>query len=132
MHGLTGSLGLLAWALFAIRFAEWAATPERTYGFYRMEILAALAKRVCEFRISGPLQHACFPRVSVFGRSKSPQRHGVQEIAQRRFRQCDDGDQIGPGSSRNRHPLSPYSGADSAGRNPSQGRVAGELGAMIG
>jgi len=53
---LTGSLALLADAghmltdvgglglsLLAIRFAEKPATPQKTYGFYRAEILAALA-----------------------------------------------------------------------------------------
>jgi cobalt-zinc-cadmium efflux system protein len=40
-HMLTdaGSLGL---ALLAIRFAQRAATPQKTYGYYRAEILAAL------------------------------------------------------------------------------------------
>ena len=33
-------------ALLAINFAEGPATPERTYGFYRMEILAALTNVV--------------------------------------------------------------------------------------
>jgi cobalt-zinc-cadmium efflux system protein len=32
-----------ALALFAIQMAERPATPERTYGYYRTEILAALA-----------------------------------------------------------------------------------------
>jgi cobalt-zinc-cadmium efflux system protein len=40
-HMLTDVTGL-AFALLAIRFAEKPATPERTYGFYRVEILAAL------------------------------------------------------------------------------------------
>jgi cobalt-zinc-cadmium efflux system protein len=53
---VTGSLALLAdaghmftdvaglgLALFAMKFAERPATPQRTYGFYRVEILAALA-----------------------------------------------------------------------------------------
>jgi cobalt-zinc-cadmium efflux system protein len=41
-HMLTDVAGL-ALALFAMKFAERPATPERTYGFYRVEILAALA-----------------------------------------------------------------------------------------
>lgn len=41
-HMLTDVAGL-GLALFAIRFAERAATPERTYGYYRFEILVALA-----------------------------------------------------------------------------------------
>lgn len=44
-HMLTDAGGL-ALALFAIWFAEKPATPERTYGFYRAEILAALANAV--------------------------------------------------------------------------------------
>lgn len=62
---LTGSLALLAdaghmltdvvgvgLALFAIWFAERPATPERTYGFYRFEILAALTNAVVLIGIS--------------------------------------------------------------------------------
>ena len=62
---LTGSLALLAdaghmltdvagvaLALVAIRFAARPATPERTYGFYRAEILAALANAVVLIAIS--------------------------------------------------------------------------------
>lgn len=50
-HMLTdvGGLGL---ALFAIRFAERPATPERTYGFYRVEILAAVANAVVLILVS--------------------------------------------------------------------------------
>lgn len=44
-HMLTDVAGL-ALALLAIRFAERPATPERTYGFYRVEILAALTNGV--------------------------------------------------------------------------------------
>jgi cobalt-zinc-cadmium efflux system protein len=36
----------LALALFAVRFAARPATPRKTYGFYRLEILAALANGV--------------------------------------------------------------------------------------
>lgn len=50
-HMLTdvGGLGL---ALFATRMAQKPATPEKTYGFYRVEILAALANAVVLFFIS--------------------------------------------------------------------------------
>ena len=50
-HMLTdvGGLGL---ALFAIRFAQRPATPARTYGYYRAEILAALANSVVLIGIS--------------------------------------------------------------------------------
>jgi cobalt-zinc-cadmium efflux system protein len=50
-HMLTdvGGLGL---ALMAIRFAERPATAERTYGYYRIEILAALSNAVVLIGIS--------------------------------------------------------------------------------
>lgn len=44
-HMLT-DVGGLVLALVGIRFAERPATPERTYGFHRAEILAALANAV--------------------------------------------------------------------------------------
>lgn len=50
-HMLT-DVGGLALALFAIRFAEKPATPQRTYGYYRAEILAALANAVVLVLIS--------------------------------------------------------------------------------
>ena len=62
---ITGSLALLAdaghmltdvagvgLALFAIKFAERPASPERTYGYYRVEILAALTNAVVLIGIS--------------------------------------------------------------------------------
>ena len=62
---LTGSLALLAdaghmltdvagvgLALLAIRFGDKPATPQRTYGYYRFEILAALANAVVLILIS--------------------------------------------------------------------------------
>lgn len=51
-HMLT-DVGGLAVALFAIRFAERPPTPSRTYGYYRAEILAALANAVVLLLISG-------------------------------------------------------------------------------
>ena len=50
-HMLTdvGGLGL---ALFAIRFAQRPATPARTYGYYRVEILAAMANAVMLIGVS--------------------------------------------------------------------------------
>jgi len=51
-HMLTDVAGL-GLALFAMRFAERPATPERTYGFHRVEILAALANGVLLIGISG-------------------------------------------------------------------------------
>ena len=50
-HMLTDVAGL-GLALLAIRFAERPATPERTYGYYRVEILAALANAVALIGIS--------------------------------------------------------------------------------
>jgi cobalt-zinc-cadmium efflux system protein len=44
-HMLTDSAGLLL-ALLALHFAERPATPERTYGFHRVEILAAFTNSV--------------------------------------------------------------------------------------
>lgn len=44
-HMLT-DVGGLALALFAISYTRKPATPQRTYGFYRMEILASLANSV--------------------------------------------------------------------------------------
>src|SRR5262249_20228412 len=43
----------LALALFAIRFAERPPTPERTYGYHRVEILAALANSVFLITLCG-------------------------------------------------------------------------------
>src|SRR5687768_3614146 len=50
-HMLT-DVGGLALALFAIKFGERPATPERTYGYYRVEILAALANAVVLLGVS--------------------------------------------------------------------------------
>lgn len=50
-HMLTDAGGL-ALALLAMRFAARPATPERTYGFYRLEILAALTNAVVLIVIS--------------------------------------------------------------------------------
>lgn len=50
-HMLTDVAGL-GFALLAIRFAEKPASPERTYGYYRAEILAALANAVVLIGIS--------------------------------------------------------------------------------
>jgi cobalt-zinc-cadmium efflux system protein len=50
-HMLTDVAGL-GMALLAIQFAERPATPQRTYGFYRVEILAALINAVVLIGIS--------------------------------------------------------------------------------
>lgn len=44
-HMLTDAVGLVL-ALIAIRFAERPATPQKTYGYVRMEVLSALANAV--------------------------------------------------------------------------------------
>lgn len=54
-----GGLGL---ALFAIRFAERPATPARTYGYYRVEILAALANAVVLIGISIYILYEAYQR----------------------------------------------------------------------
>lgn len=50
-HMLTDVAGL-GLALMAIKFAERPATPERTYGYYRVEILAALTNAIVLIGIS--------------------------------------------------------------------------------
>ena len=72
---LTGSLALLAdaghmltdvaglgMALLAIRFAEKEATPEHTYGYYRVEILAALTNAVVLVGISFYVLYEAYER----------------------------------------------------------------------
>ena len=43
----------LALALFAINYARKPPTPERTYGFFRLEILASLANSIVLILLSG-------------------------------------------------------------------------------
>jgi cobalt-zinc-cadmium efflux system protein len=64
-HMLTDVAGL-GLALFAIRFAERPATPERTYGYYRVEILAALTNAVVLIGIS------VFILYEAYGRFRNP------------------------------------------------------------
>lgn len=60
-HMLTdvGGLGL---ALLAIKFAERPATPERTYGYYRVEILAALTNAIVLIGISLYILYEAYER----------------------------------------------------------------------
>jgi cobalt-zinc-cadmium efflux system protein len=60
-HMLTdvGGLGL---ALLAIKFAARPATPEKTYGYYRIEILAALANAVMLVGISIYILYEAYQR----------------------------------------------------------------------
>jgi hypothetical protein len=60
-HMLTdvGGLGL---ALLAINFAARPATPERTYGYYRVEILAALANAILLVGVSIYILYEAYQR----------------------------------------------------------------------
>ena len=60
-HMLTDVAGL-AFALLAIRFAERPATPERTYGYYRIEILVALVNAVVLIGISLYILYEAYER----------------------------------------------------------------------
>jgi cobalt-zinc-cadmium efflux system protein len=62
-HLLTDVLGL-SMALAAIRFARRPATPGKTYGFYRAEILAALVNGVILFGVAGWILYEAFQRLS--------------------------------------------------------------------
>jgi len=74
---LTGSLALLAdsghllgdvlglaMAVAAIRFARRPATADKTYGFYRAEILAALVNSIALLGVAGWIVYAAWQRVS--------------------------------------------------------------------
>lgn len=88
---LTGSLALLAdaghmltdvgglgFALLAIRFAERPATPTRTFGYYRAEILAALANAVVLIVISMYIIYEAYQR---FRRPPQVSTHGMLVVA---------------------------------------------------
>ncbi len=60
-HMLTDVAGL-GLALLAIKFAERPATPEKTYGYYRVEILAALTNAVILIGISLYILYEAFQR----------------------------------------------------------------------
>jgi len=60
-HMLTDVAGL-GLALLAIQFAERPATPERTYGYYRIEILAALSNAVILIGISRYILYEAYER----------------------------------------------------------------------
>jgi len=65
-HMLT-DVAALTLSLFAVRFASRPATPRKTYGFYRLEILAALANGVALIVLSFLI---C---VEAYDRLRSPQ-----------------------------------------------------------
>lgn len=60
-HMLT-DVGGLALALVAIRFAERPATPEKTFGYYRVEILAAMANALILVAISAVVLYEAYRR----------------------------------------------------------------------
>src|SRR5919199_2387957 len=65
-HLLTDVLGL-GMAVAAIRFARRPATPARTYGFYRAEILAALINSLVLLAISASILFAAWERFTTPG-----------------------------------------------------------------
>ena len=60
-HMLT-DVGGVALALAAIKFSERKATPERTYGYYRLEILAALTNAVLLIGVSIYILYEAYER----------------------------------------------------------------------
>ena len=60
-HMLT-DVGGLAMALIAMKFAERPPTPERTYGYHRVEILAAVANAVVLIVISAYILYEAYER----------------------------------------------------------------------
>ena len=61
-HMLT-DVGGLVLALLAIRFAERPASPQRTYGYYRVEILAALVNAIALIGISAYVLYEAYERL---------------------------------------------------------------------
>lgn len=60
-HMLT-DVGTLGLALFAIWFAERPASPQKTFGYYRAEILAALANALILFLVAGFIFYEAYRR----------------------------------------------------------------------
>lgn len=60
-HMLTDVVGL-GLALFAIWMAQKPATPQKTYGYYRVEILAALANAIILFGVSFYILYEAYRR----------------------------------------------------------------------
>ncbi len=61
-HMLTDAAGI-ALSVFAINFSRKSATPQRTYGFYRLEILAAFANSIILILISGYIIYEAYTRI---------------------------------------------------------------------
>src|SRR6478609_453957 len=60
---MLADVGGLALALFAINYARKPPTPERTYGFFRMEILASLANSIVLILLSGYILYEGIMRI---------------------------------------------------------------------
>lgn len=61
-HMLT-DVGALALSLFAISYARRPPTPQRTYGFYRVEILASLANSIVLILLSAYITYEAYLRI---------------------------------------------------------------------
>jgi cobalt-zinc-cadmium efflux system protein len=70
-HMLT-DVGALALSLFAISYARRPPTPQRTYGFYRMEILASLANSLVLLLLSGYILYEAYQRIMEPPEIQSP------------------------------------------------------------
>src|SRR6478672_13821910 len=60
---MLADVGGLALALLAINYARKPPTPERTYGFFRMEILASLANSIVLILLSGYIVYEGIMRI---------------------------------------------------------------------
>ena len=60
---MLADIGGVALALFAINYTRKPATPQRTYGFYRMEILASLVNSVVLVLLSVYILYEGFRRI---------------------------------------------------------------------
>ena len=74
-HMLTDAAGV-GFSLFAITFAsKKALTPQKTYGFYRLEILAALVNSLIILLLSFYIIYEAYLRLVVVGQQKEIQRY---------------------------------------------------------
>jgi cobalt-zinc-cadmium efflux system protein len=62
---MLSDVGGLALALFAISFARRPATPQRTYGFYRLEILASLTNSIVLILLSIYIVYEAYTRITA-------------------------------------------------------------------
>src|SRR6188472_3849662 len=60
---ILADIGGVALALFAVNYTRKPATPQRTYGFYRMEILASLVNSVVLALLSVYIMYEGFRRI---------------------------------------------------------------------